>query len=334
MVPFFREDSRACIDRVIDAFFAACSNVGCDERLRAVPISSGFDPSVRFIGSHISVMLPLILENRIPHSGIAMWQDCLRTQNLLKLLEKGEGHFWGSHFIALGALFPGSCFASPAMISTSLFCDWLGSDRSDIEVSYFVDDTLIGELAEAHFIGCSLRRDPIAAPYRHKVGVKYVKGKNCNIALRGRGGQFQLVGNIILYTIDGSECGVELALGPSTILAAMQKLNHILDTFPLCGLDSYPAISLNQRVAEDAAVASLCLLREGLRPYGDLNTCRLLKKYIDIFQSTTFGLEEEAMAPLLLRYYQRQYTSRYVTPRKISAPPPSKLINELIGRRT
>ncbi|MDQ1344249.1 MAG: Microcin self-immunity protein MccF [Patescibacteria group bacterium] len=56
-------------------------------RLPAVPLNSRVDPSVLFIGSHVSVFKPYFLGDEIPGNGICMHQPCLRTWNAKKAFE-------------------------------------------------------------------------------------------------------------------------------------------------------------------------------------------------------------------------------------------------------
>ena len=70
----------------------------------SVAITSGIDPTVRLIGSHVSPMKNYFIENKIPKNGLIMSQPCIRTHNLKKIFDDSSMPAWGSYFISLGAL--------------------------------------------------------------------------------------------------------------------------------------------------------------------------------------------------------------------------------------
>ena len=299
--------TREQIDQVIDAFFAAGRSVGCERKIPAIPASSGFDPSVRFIGSHISVFLPQMTEARIPAGGAIMWQDCIRTRALVEMRESGRLESpWGSYFISLGALFPpGHEGQACALLRNCLAA--LGIRHG--EVSFLNTDERLAELAHRNFPMWRMRGDPRERPYRHKVGVEHVRGENINIAV---GAVLEPVANIIVYSCAGEPCGIEVALGTSTVAKVLHGLDHVIDAFPLPALDAF-APPPSVRCWKDAAVTALHLLREGLSPTGSHNRSRLLRRYVELFRASVVT-RAMGMAPareVLSLYLANQYASNH-----------------------
>ena len=99
------EKAKEHIDWIVNNFKEHFSSLGYKEET-PVPISSGFDPSVRFIGSPISVFKPYLVKEQVPHPGVFMRQDCIRTKNLDRLLDDDFLPAWGSYFPNMGAITP------------------------------------------------------------------------------------------------------------------------------------------------------------------------------------------------------------------------------------
>ena len=81
MPRFNRKESHFHMQNMIDGFLNYFQEHSCIKH-EPVKISSGIDPSVRFIGSHISVLKPYFLNDNIPTGGYVMSQPCIRTRNL------------------------------------------------------------------------------------------------------------------------------------------------------------------------------------------------------------------------------------------------------------
>jgi hypothetical protein len=167
-------------------------------------------------------------------------------------------------------------------------------------------------MAQRNFPTWRLREDTEPRPYRHKVGVEHVRGENLNIAIGTSGAQVEPVANVIVYRGGDEPCGIEVALGTSTVLKVLRRLDHVMDAFPLPSLATFgpPAVV---RCWKDAAVTALHLLREGLAITGSHNRSRLLRSYISIFRGSSVTREmgtEHARAVLsdyLADYYRSEY---------------------------
>jgi len=144
--------------------------------------------------------------------------------------------------------------------------------------------------------------------YRHKLGIEGVQGRNCNIALRNpEGDDFSDVGNLIIIENSESELCLEISIGPSTSLKQIYGLDHVQDCNPVVGLESTD--EKFRRKFEDSIITSTVLLREGLRPFGQHNRNRILKRYI---QSTSYfrgrcGVGIEELSKIIQDFEDREF---------------------------
>ena len=105
------------------------------KQLASVAITEKLDKSVRFIGAPISVMKPILMEDRIPQSGLFMIQNCIRTANVSGLLDVETTPEYGSFFTAMCALTSydqlGNLFEQTGVYLT----DKLGINTEDLYIS-------------------------------------------------------------------------------------------------------------------------------------------------------------------------------------------------------
>jgi len=167
-------------------------------------------------------------------------------------------------------------------------------------------------MARLNFPGWLLHEDNEIDPFRHKVGLDRIRGKNINIAISMNGMDYEPVGNIIIYHDCFHPCGIEVALGTTTVAKVLRKFSHVLDAFPLPTLDSFGEPEV-VRCWKDVAVTSLHMLREGLSVTGQHNRSRLLRNYISIFQKSpiTQQLGVEGVREVLMQYLTSYYSSVY-----------------------
>src|SRR5260370_5866502 len=87
---FDRSRSVEYVESIHRRFSAYYTSLGYAE-YTPVPITSKIDPTVRFVGSHVSVLKPHLLQGTVPTPGYFIVQNCLRTQNLR--------HLWHDAFL-------------------------------------------------------------------------------------------------------------------------------------------------------------------------------------------------------------------------------------------
>lgn len=247
-----------------------------------VPITSNIDPTVRFIGSHISVFKPY-LENRvIPNPGIFMKQECIRTHNTKSILDTKKLINWGSTFPSIGVLVPYTKLNKIINESITLLEDIFKIESQSVFINISSSDT---DLAKAVEEDNSIYQDNImydSKPkkyYRHVLGMDGISGRNFNLAIKSND-KIEDIGNIIVIDHEGTgSFAVELAIGITTVLKCKYNLEHILDLENIKSKNS-PEKENSRRRLEDGIITSTKLLGEGLRPFGNSNQSRILKKYI------------------------------------------------------
>ena len=251
------------------------------KQVDSVPVSSAIDSTVRFVGSHISVLKNYIESDQLPEKGVYMVQDCVRTRNAKYLLDDEFNPKWGSYFKSLGVLVPAEQLQDLVSSSVQFLVDKLGIDKEDICVRVNSGDVDLFTVAKEVLGEESVEVDTQAESYyRHKIGMENVVGRNFNFAIRGGSGEFSDVGNVIVLEKDDQPHSVELALGVSTILKETDSLEHVLDATPVIGLKTVEGITeAQERKLHDCIVFSVLLFQENMRPIGGDNRNRILKKY-------------------------------------------------------
>ena len=276
---FSPDEAKQRVEWIINNFKEHYSSRGYIEE-PPVLMSSGFDPSVRFIGSPISVLKPYIIEKKIPDPGLFMHQDCIRTKNADKLLDDDYVPNWGSYFPNMGAITAVERIDDSCDETFDFFEKKLGIERKNILIRINSADQDLLDGCKKRFGDENLEIDSRKLEYyRHKLGVEGVWGRNCNIALRNSGGEgFSDVANLIIIENADSKLCLEMSIGTTTILKELHGLDHVQDCTPVAGLRSVEA--KYRRKFEDAIITSTVLFREGLRPLGQHNRNRILKKYV------------------------------------------------------
>lgn len=244
------------------AFRARFLDAGLVEQ-RPVPMSSGLDSSVRFIGASISALKPLLLTRGVPSSGVVTVQPCLRTHCLKSLADEASRYHWSSYFVQLGTLVPPRL---TAMLARATFEFFLGD--LDLPASRLVvrassrDEDLSAAVSPPE--GVFLEIDGYSQTmYRHRFGLEGWTGRNVNFAITCDDGIHD-VGNLIIIEHAGTPIAVEVAFGLSVILCRIASLQHPIAASPIA--DHIPVANWPQIKCGNALEATVALAREGLRP--------------------------------------------------------------------
>ncbi|MFB9836676.1 hypothetical protein [Actinoallomurus acaciae] len=231
-----------------------------------VPVTSRIDSSVRFVGSTISVLKPLLLAGDIPEPGVFLIQRAVRTRNL-RAVTDGAPLDWASYFVALGTLSPADRLPEVAAHAWELFRDRLHAGPGQVVIRASSLDPDLVAVARGIPGGPAVEIDGYEEQrYRHRFGVEGYSGRNVNFAIDHPRWGLRDVGNLILIHRDGVPVGVELAFGVGTILARAYGLEH-----PIQASSAGAAVPLRTpadiKLADMLSVA-VVLLSEGLRPNG------------------------------------------------------------------
>lgn len=276
---FSPEMAKERVESLVADFKDYYSSLGYKEE-PSVQISSGVDPTVRFIGSHISVFKPYLSENNVPNPGIFMRQNCVRTRNADKLLDDDYFPNWGSYFPSVGAITPPERLNEACNETFNFFEKRLAISPENLLIRISLVDTDLIDACKNHYRECNLEIDSRKPEYyRHKIGMEGIRGRNFNIALRNPNGEgFADIGNIILLEDIQKQLGVEIAFGSTAILKQLYGLDHVQDCTPVVGLNVENENI--RRKFEDAIITSVALYSEGLRPFGQNTRNRILKQYV------------------------------------------------------
>ena len=310
---FNRADGRKYISAAQETFLTHFKGFGCTE-VPSVAITSGIDPTVRFIGSHISVLKPYLTEEKIlPEKGVVILQDCVRTRNVKRLGERDFNPKWGSFFPSLGALVPYAHLQGVSEHMLSFFHDKLSCGKDDIVLRVNNADADLTQVCQAIIAPENIEYDAMPLTYyRHKIGMDNVKGRNFNMAFKDqKTGALEDVGNVIVLEKDGLPQSVEIAIGSTTTLKQIYSLDHILDCHSLILPETQLVEPGLKRQLEDTIITSTALVREGLIPSNKDNRSRLLKTYVDTLNeiSATFGMDRYALVDAIDRYEETHYSN-------------------------
>ena len=196
---FSPETAKDHVELLVADFKGYYSLLGYKEE-PPVQISSGVDPTVRFIGSHVSVFKPYLGENNVPTPGIFMRQNCLRTRNADKLLDDDYFPNWGSYFPSIGAITPPERLDEACDETFNFFDKRLAISPENLLIRISSADTDLIDACKQHYGENNLEIDSRKPEYyRHNIGMEGVRGRNFNIALRNPNAEgFADIGNIIL----------------------------------------------------------------------------------------------------------------------------------------
>lgn len=307
---FLPEQAREHLESLKEDFKEFYSSHGYKEH-PSVKITSGVDPTVRFIGSHISVYKPYLVEDSVPNPGYFMSQDCVRTRNADRLLDDDYFPNWGSYFPSLGTIAHPERLDEVCEEVFDFFEQKLKIAKENIRIRINSNDADLVESCLKHYGEENLERDTKPAKYyQHKLGLEGIGGRNFNVALRDSGTDtFSDVGNVIILENSEKKLGIEFALGSTTTLKQLYGLDHILDCTPVTGLKCENEAL--RRKFEDAVITSTVLFREGLRPLGQHNRNRILKQYVrslSYFRSKT-GMSIEELSGIISNFESRELSS-------------------------
>lgn len=242
-----------------------------------VPLVSDVDPTVRFIGSTISVLKPYVLQGSIPRPGIFLVQPALRTRNLARLLEEKASLTSPSFFLHLGTVSPPDCVELTALHAWTFLRQRTIGRRTRAVMRVSSQDQDLLAIArrlpepEVEIDG----QDP--AHYRHGFGLEGIAGRNLNWGVRRPNGAIDDVGNLVIIEEQRGPLAVEVAVGLNHLVARLFELDHPILASPVAA--AVPITSDCGVKFADALAASTALVDAGLRPTGR-GRGRILRGYL------------------------------------------------------
>lgn len=304
---FSPEFAKEHLELLISDFKNYYTSLGYQEE-PPVLITSGIDPTVRFVGSHISVLKPYLIENSIPGKGIFISQNCIRTRNADSLLDDDYSPKLASFFNSLGVLAQPERLPEVCKEVFDFLNSNLGIPSENILIRINSADADLMSACKSCSDKVNIEPDSRESDYyRHKLGMDGVWGRNFNIALRNtESKEFSDIGNVIVIENAEKKLGVEVALGTTIILRQMHGLDHTLDCTPVA--DLHLDDKKIRRKFEDSVIVSTVLYREGLRPLGQRNQSRILKQYVrslSYFRAKA-GMNIESLSSALAEFESRE----------------------------
>ena len=245
-------------------------------------ITCGCDASVYLIGSSISVLKPLLLNNSIPNEGVAIVQPAIRTQQLQNLY-RNDSFFseWGSYFKALGTLQKYEK-VEEVINDTYQFIIGAGNMDSEILIRVCSRDTDLLSACQKIIPYIKTEVDTMSEKYyKHKYGMDLygIRGRNFNFCLKDKNsGMYGDVGNIIIIEKDNEPIAVESAIGLSALITRMCGFSHTVQSTVIADFIDCKDYDYC-RFADCIAVISH-LFAENIKPNSSNMASRLLKKYL------------------------------------------------------
>lgn len=239
--------------------------LGYNEQAPA-PLVSTVDPTVRFIGSTISVLKSFILDDSIPGPGVFLIQPSLRTRNLERLLDEKAATTSPSFFVHLGTLSPPDFLEQAAFDGWKFFMEHCAARGAHAVMRISSQDRDLLAVAR-HLPGAEIEVDGEPDQhYRHQFGMKEAAGRNLNWGVRQADSRIANVGNLVIIENSRGGIGVEVVMGLSHLIAGIFGLRHPIMASPAAAAVTIK--SVDEIKFADALVVCCVLADAELRPTG------------------------------------------------------------------
>ncbi|TQF27563.1 hypothetical protein UNPF46_29965 [Bradyrhizobium sp. UNPF46] len=215
----------------------------------------------------------------MPHEGLFIVQNCLRTQNLKYFGNDAHNLSWASYFSGLGALVRPDQVDRLAADTWRFLVDELALPVERLRIQAASKDVdLLHYWRCAGLLGCVEldASQPIA--YTHKFGMDGISGRNCNFGVvHNVTGAIRDIGNIIVIEAGGRPTAVEIGFGVETIISRILDLPNPMVASLACDF-LLPLSPLVTQLA-DAISATVVILDAGVRP-GPTGRSYILRRYL------------------------------------------------------
>jgi len=264
------------------------------------------DPTTVFIGSHISVVKPLMMRDQVPQNGGYLIQDCFRCHNLALMKQEPRPVQHGGYFRCHGLIAP-YCKLIELVNDTINFVTTSLGDISKLRVQVAEDDVdLIQALNKTLIKPAQIIKFENTNGMRHRYGDDQLSGRDIHLHLQHGS---QIIDFGIIAAID--KCNqpkfVEVALVPGKIVQSRLELSHFFDIF------SPPKLAISEqslrRIIEDAFISIGFLYSQGLRT-GKSGQPGALKRCLNGFLVLTqrAGIQQEQAFNILFLYCQQHFS--------------------------
>jgi hypothetical protein len=252
------------------------NELGFIEKL-SLPIASGIDRTVHFVGSVSNVLKKEFLsKDQLSPSFII--QDCFRTQSASRILDVGHDARWGSNFTMMG----GSAETSQGEGLFDEVCALLETYLQGASAKLVVYNK---EILSRLFGGQNyVLKDAVTyldtSPEKYQqdwtYGERNIRGVGLTFFIHN-GKELYEIGNLIKLYRDEKEIGYEFGFGVEAIVMGLLRLNFSLLARPIGGL--LVINNANRRKLADAVESSLQMIDWGIKT-GSRDKPRLLRQYV------------------------------------------------------
>ena len=258
------ENIISLVNEVNETFRTHFSIHGYSE-IRAEPVSSKVDPTVRFIGSPISILKPIIVESKVTLPGIFAIQKCLRTRYQSRIFDLTFNPERMSLFTQC-ALYSIADETVAATLFFELMFKYFRENLTALEIHVWHEDYALREIIErSNFLNIPVVFDyNNENKFRHRYGNTVMYGRNLNVMFSSLHGNKLEIANFIMVDCQGCTSGYEIAIGSNMVTQAHLNCAHILDTTSTNII--YSSVAAKDFVFRDSLLVCCYLLKEGVEP--------------------------------------------------------------------
>src|SRR4030042_1511719 len=237
------------------------------------------DSSILFIGSTISALKPLYMNNEIPPNGVVINQPCIRTHNLKNIYSE-QSNKGNTFFNLMGGMSEADRFSDIYKLSLQYFIESLNINRDRLFIRATSEDKDILENLKSEKDHPELELDGRQPDYyRWRYGIKGVSGRGIALAIRNAVNQKEsmTLGNIIIMESDDHPKTVQWGYGVESIISGIYNKDRAIEGSLISQVVPYE-IGLKSKFA-DALAAVIEMYNSGLKP-NNRGAASYLKAYL------------------------------------------------------
>lgn len=227
---FNKNEIAKCSEIVRSSFLEQFVKHGYEKKESVDVVAKEVDQSVLFVGSTISALKSLYLNNEVPKSGAVIDQSCIRTQNLKNIYTK-KPNKGNTVFELLGGIAPGNKFSDVYNLSLDYFYEKLKVEKDRLFVKASSLDKDILNSMEIEGDGPEIELDSRKPDYyRWKYGIEGVVGRGMAFAIRSKSLNLPMtLGNIIIMKSDRHPSTVQWGYGVGSIIGGKYSKERVID---------------------------------------------------------------------------------------------------------
>ena len=212
---------------------------------KSVKITSGIDPSVFFVGSTISVLKPLLLNDNIDSTGNIAIQNAIRSRalNRIYIPEKIE---WSSYFDAIGLLVNYNNIDNIIGDVLEYLNNKADISYQDIQININSKDVDLVKSLENVNPGVKVQFDTKPeAYYKHRYGLDDlgIYGRNMNIAIKDKSDNiYKDIGNIIVIESKDKKYGVEYGSGVNSMIMRTEGIDTSIEASTVADIVTFDSL--------------------------------------------------------------------------------------------